>query len=77
MLFVIDIGNTNIVLGVYKGDELFKSWRIETKKGRTSDEYGILIRELLGFSNIDSEEISDIIISSVVPPLESTIIEVM
>ena len=75
MLFVIDIGNSNIVLGVYKGAELFKSWRVETKKGRTSDEYGILVKELLTFSGIDSKEISDIIISSVVPPLESTIIE--
>lgn len=75
MLFVIDIGNTNIVLGVYRGDVLVRSWRVGTKKGRTADEYGILIKELLSFSGIDSDEIDDIIISSVVPPLDSTILE--
>ena len=75
MLFVIDIGNTNIVLGLYEGDDLFESWRIGTKNSRTADEYGILIKELLTFSNVDSDSITDIIISSVVPPLESTIFE--
>jgi len=75
MLFVIDVGNTNIVLGIYKGDKLLESWRIGTKRGRTVDEYGILVKELLSFSNIDSREISNIIISSVVPPLDSTIID--
>lgn len=75
MLFVIDIGNTNIVLGVYRGDELVKSWRVGTKKGRTDDEYGILIKELLVSGGIDAEEIDAIIMSSVVPPLESTIVE--
>jgi len=75
VLFVIDVGNTNIVLGIYRGDELIESWRISTKKERTADEYGILIREILNSSGIDAGEISDIISSSVVPPLESTIIE--
>lgn len=75
MLFVIDIGNTNIVLGVYKGADLLKNWRIGTKKGRTADEYGILIKELLRSSGIGPDEINDIIVSNVVPPLESTIIE--
>ena len=73
MLFVIDVGNTNIVLGIYKGDHLLENWRIGTKRGRTVDEYGILVKELLSFSNIDSREITDIIISSVVPPLDSTL----
>ena len=75
MLFVIDIGNTNIALGIYEGDDLFASWRVETKKGRTVDEYGILIKDLLTFSGIDAQGINDIIISSVVPPLESTLME--
>ena len=75
MLFVIDAGNTNIVLGVYRGDDLVENWRIGTKKGRTADEYGILIRELLKVSGLDYKEISDIILSSVVPPLDSVIIE--
>ena len=75
MLFVIDAGNTNIVLGVYRGDDLVENWRIGTKKGRTADEYGILIRELLKISGLDYKEIRDIILSSVVPPLDSVIIE--
>lgn len=75
MLFVIDAGNTNIVLGAYRGDDLVENWRIGTKKGRTADEYGILIRELLKVSGLDYKEIRDIILSSVVPPLDSVIIE--
>ncbi|MDT8317267.1 MAG: type III pantothenate kinase [bacterium] len=75
MLFVIDAGNTNIVLGAYRGDDLVESWRIGTKKGRTADEYGILIRELLKVSGLDYKDIKDIILSSVVPPLDSVIIE--
>ena len=75
MLFVIDLGNTNIVLGLYRDDILVESWRLETKKGRTSDEYGILIKELIRSSGIDFSDIKDIIFSSVVPPLERTIIE--
>lgn len=75
MLFVIDAGNTNIVLGAYEGDDLVEHWRIGTKKGRTADEYGILIRELLKVSGLDYKEIRDIILSSVVPPLDSVIIE--
>jgi type III pantothenate kinase len=75
VLFVIDAGNTNIVLGAYRGDELVENWRIGTKKGRTADEYGILIRELLKVSGLDHKEIRDIILSSVVPPLDSVIIE--
>ena len=75
MLFVIDAGNTNIVLGAYRGDDLVEHWRIGTKKGRTADEYGILIRELLRVSGIDYKEIVNIILSSVVPPLDSVIME--
>ncbi len=75
MLLVIDIGNTNIVLGVYDENHLIDSWRLGTKKGRTCDEYGILIKEILGFSSIECKKIKSAIISSVVPPLESTILQ--
>jgi len=75
LLLVIDVGNTNIVIGLYSGDDLVENWRVATKKERTTDEYGILIKELLGFSTIDAEKIDDIIMSSVVPPLESTLCE--
>jgi len=75
LLLVIDVGNTNIVIGLYSGDDLVENWRVATKKERTTDEYGILIKELLGFSTVGAEKIDDIIISSVVPPLESTLCE--
>ncbi|MBN2429465.1 MAG: type III pantothenate kinase [Deltaproteobacteria bacterium] len=73
MLLVFDVGNTNIVLGVFKGDELFENWRISTEKHRTDDEYAILVRQLFGFKGIDIGDICDIIISCVVPPMLNTL----
>lgn len=67
MLLVVDIGNTNITLGVFKGTELEAKFRITTKLPRTSDEFGVLLREILRSRKISYEEISDVIISSVVP----------
>ena len=67
MLLVFDVGNTNMVLGIYKNKDLIKDWRINTDKEKTSDEYGILISSLFKYENIDMSEIQDIIISSVVP----------
>lgn len=67
MLLVFDIGNTNMVLGIYKDKELIKDWRINTDKQKTSDEYGMLINNLFKYENMDINLIDDIIISSVVP----------
>ena len=67
MLLVFDVGNTNMVLGLYKGKELIKYWRITTDKYKTSDEYGILISNLFQYEKIDMDCIEDVIISSVVP----------
>lgn len=67
MLFVIDIGNTNIVLGVYEGDKLIANWRMTTKTPRTSDEYGIFMSNLFLHKGIDIKEVEDVIIASVVP----------
>lgn len=67
MLFVIDIGNTNIVLGAFKGDDLVVSWRMTTKTPRTSDEYGLFMYNLLLSKGIDKDAIKDVIIASVVP----------
>ena len=67
MLLVFDVGNTNMVLGLYKGKELIKYWRITTDKYKTSDEYGILISNLFQYENIDMNCVEDVIISSVVP----------
>lgn len=67
MLLVFDVGNTNMVLGVYEGTELKKHWRINTDKEKTSDEYGILISNLFQYDKVDMNLIEDVIISSVVP----------
>jgi len=68
-LLVVDLGNTNIVLGVYRGDELVSSWRLATARERTADEYGILARQLVGDALHSSLE--GAIVASVVPPLNS------
>jgi len=67
MLLVIDVGNTNIVLGLYDGPTLLRSWRMATGENRTSDEMGIFIYSLLGHKKIAPESLKSIIISSVVP----------
>lgn len=69
MIFVFDAGNTNIVLGVYDGDELKYHWRIETNRNRTEDEFGMTIKSLFDNSGLTFSDISGIIISSVVPPI--------
>lgn len=67
-LLVVDVGNTNVVLGIYRGDELTGSWRLATARERTADEYGILTRQLIGDS---AAALDGAIVSSVVPPLNS------
>ena len=70
MLFVIDVGNTNTVLGVFDGEELVHDWRIRTVIEHTVDEYGMLMYNLYKSSKISSKAIQHIIISCVVPPLQ-------
>ncbi len=67
MLLVVDVGNTNITCGVYDKEELKTTFRITTQIPRTSDEYGTLIREMLGANHIDRKQIDGSIIASVVP----------
>ena len=67
MLITIDVGNTNITVGVFKEDELLASFRMMSKMPRTSDEYGMLLINLLEQNHIHHEEIDDAIIASVVP----------
>lgn len=69
MLVVIDIGNTNITMGVYDQDKLKGNYRLTTKFQRTSDEYGFMLLSFLNASSIQVEQIDDIIISSVVPKI--------
>ena len=73
MLLVIDVGNTNTVLGLYRGEELVQNWRITTDKTRTVDEYAMLIHELLRLGDIPMSAIEDVIISSVVPPTKDAL----
>ncbi len=73
MLLAIDVGNTNTVLGVYDGAHLRQHWRVETSPTRTHDEYGILVRQLFGLAGLDPAKVSDVAISSVVPPLAFTL----
>lgn len=67
MLLVFDVGNTNMVIGIYKDKTLIKHWRICTDIQKTSDEYGMIIGNLLAHDKIDIKSIDDVIISSVVP----------
>lgn len=67
MILVIDVGNTNITCGVYEGKELKTTFRMMTKQPRTSDEYGIHLRELLRTNGINKKDIKGSIIASVVP----------
>ncbi|MDO5028023.1 MAG: type III pantothenate kinase [Bacillota bacterium] len=76
MLLVIDVGNTNIVLGVFQGDELVYDWRVSTDKNKTVDEYGLMLRQMLGSTNIEPKDINDIIISSVVPNINDIFPEI-
>jgi type III pantothenate kinase len=69
VLLVIDVGNSNIVLGIYDNDRLVKDWRISTDKSKTTDEYGILVHDLFRLAKIGFSDIKDIIVSSVVPTL--------
>jgi type III pantothenate kinase len=69
MLLAIDVGNSNIVLGVFDGDRLAESWRLATIRERTADEVGILVTHLFERSGIAIDRVNGIILSSVVPPL--------
>ena len=69
MLLVIDVGNTNIVMGIFDGDKLKTNWRIHTEKDTTEDEFNVLINGLFTTSSIKMTSIKHTIISSVVPPM--------
>jgi len=73
MLLVIDVGNSNTSLGVYRGDELIAHWRLTTNLARTVDEYGVHARNLFQLAHLDFKAIDAIAIASVVPPLNYTL----
>jgi type III pantothenate kinase len=91
MLFVLDVGNTNTVLGVFartattsvaeidvtpRYDQLVANWRVATRQGSTVDEYGVLFRNLFSMANLEAAGIHGIVISSVVPPLDPVLRQV-
>lgn len=73
MLLLIDVGNTNIVMGIYEGDEFKFSWRLGTKVARTSDEYGLQVDSILRHYGVDVEDIKDVVLASVVPSIQHTL----
>jgi type III pantothenate kinase len=75
MLMTIDIGNTNISIGIYQGDELGPRWRVSTDHNRMPDEYGLQIDGLLKHENLTPDDISGICLASVVPPLNGIFLQ--
>lgn len=73
VLIVVDVGNTNTVFGVYKGDDLVESFRISTERERTADEVGALLMPLFAGAGLDMQSAAAVVISSVVPPLHPTL----
>lgn len=73
MILVFDVGNTNIVLGVYENRTLTQHWRVSTDKLRTTDEYAVDIKNLFDFSGLKFLDIEAVVISSVVPPVMPTL----
>jgi len=73
LILVLDVGNTNIVLGAYKGKNLIADWRLATDNNRTADEYGIQVTQLFMLKKLSLEEVEGVIVSSVVPNIMYTI----
>ena len=73
MLLTLDVGNTNTVLGVFDGSKLLAHWRVTTHKTQTVDEYGVLFLNLFAMRGIAAKQVTSIVISSVVPPMDSTL----
>ena len=73
MLLALDVGNTNVTIGTFEEDRLTAHWRLRTVHERTTDEWGILFRNLFALSSLDMGRVSGLIVSSVVPPLDPTL----
>jgi len=73
MLLAFDVGNTNIVLGVFRDGALTHNWRMETMVSRSADEYGMMINQLFAYEGIDPKDVDDVIVSTVVPSVLYTL----
>ncbi len=69
MLLAIDIGNTNVVVGIFEKDRLAANWRVGTNTQITPDEYAMIFKDLFGFAGLEFGQVAGVIISTVVPPL--------
>jgi len=73
VLLALDAGNSNITIGAFEGRQLISQWRLRTVHEQTSDEWGILLRNLFSPAGLDIERVAGIIVCSVVPPIDSTL----
>ncbi len=73
MVLAIDVGNTNVVVGAYRDNELVTHWRVSTQRHRTTDEYGIFVLQLFKYADLDPCAVKAVVIASVVPPLTPVI----
>ena len=76
-LLAIDVGNTNIVFGIFDGDALRVSWRLTTLSGRTVDELWVMVSRLIAERGVQPDDIDGVVLSSVVPPLTTTVSEMV
>ena len=75
MLLALDIGNTNITLGVFQGESICATWRVSTDASKMPDEYGVLLRQLFGLRDLDPAQVDAVAVCSVVPPLTPVFLE--
>ena len=77
MLLVVDVGNSNTVLGAFDGEALVEHWRLETHRNRTTDEYRVVVSELFRLSGMSTTDVDAAILASVVPPLTPVLHEAL
>src|SRR3954469_15362245 len=77
MLLAIDVGNTNIVYGLFDGTKLVHQFRVETSRGRTADEYAVILRQLIEMRDVKADDVKAAIIASVVPALTEPMLELV
>jgi type III pantothenate kinase len=73
VLLALDVGNTNITIGVFRDRAIVSQWRLSTSLHRTVDELGILLRQLCQWAHLSADDISGVVVGSVVPPLDGTL----
>ena len=73
MLLAFDVGNSNIVLGVFRDGQMVTNWRLKTDNNKSADEYGMIISQLFKYEGLKEKEVKDVIISTVVPSVLYTL----